>query len=205
VTAGDAGDLGQSRHKASTWARFHRLLNQADAFFVRKFLPFAASVAIPILIYIGARWVTQLQSRAERLVGLALFVLALAGAVGQISTRRGRQAILRSGFRLSLMFASTLAIVSTAVFAGITMELVQSGWVELTPTPKAADGLVDFYMWQLVNVLPGGITTTLRWDPGFDYQQSRVGGLILLYTLAVVAPIVALLRELLPSRRASLH
>jgi hypothetical protein len=177
-----------------------RLQKRTDPI-LKQGLHAAMYVAVPCVIYGVVRGISEAQLWPVRLVGLAVVLAALVLAVWVISTESRRQRLARSGgLALTLSYATTVAVVSAALFAGITLELVRHGAVEVSPTPDQAGPLVDFYMWHLINVLPGSILDTLRLGPPVTYEQSRVGCLVLIYTLVVATPVVALAREVWRTR-----
>jgi hypothetical protein len=168
-----------------------------------RLMVFCLSILLASFPYAAVRWVSEQQLLAVRLAGLGVFSLALAWAVFAISTKQQRQRLVAKGLAVTLLYAVTVAVVAAGTFSAITMELVDRGMVALDPTPENRGQLTDFFMWHLINAAPGSIPSTLRWEPPFDYDQTRVGALILLFTLAVATPVVAIGRETLLHWRES--
>jgi hypothetical protein len=82
------------------------------------------------------------------------------------------------------------------------MELYRADVVELSPAPSNAASLVEFYLYYLADAIPGHVTETLRWERPFDYTQTGVGVLVLLFTVAVAAPVVAFVVDQWRRRKA---
>lgn len=143
------------------------------------------------------------QASSERLpvwlhaVVLVLYVLALARLLSIIGTEENRLKYHKAvnvwlGPRGMLVLPCFLLVTAGAVLASITFRLYNRGSISLeTCSGRAVTeaGLLDFFMWHFVNIVPTlQLTKLWRWGEPYCYTQSRVGLLIFVFQLLVVIP-----------------
>src|SRR5688572_28983144 len=69
------------------------------------------------------------------------------------------------------------------------MPLANARVIAFKPDDVDPAGLMEFYAWHLLNAAPGHIVQTLRWEAPYDYEQTLVGVLVLVYSLLFAAPL----------------
>lgn len=160
-------------------------------------------LAVISLAYMGVRYSSENFPWYLHLVVLAFYALILAGGILTVATERSRLRWLPKvrewfGPRGWLIYPILILVTSAAVFASITYDMVERGWVileECRGFPVSEAKLLDFYMYHFLKLVPLlSINDVLNWPEPFCYSQSRVGFLILAFQGFVVIPIIATLR-----------
>ncbi|MFZ0062712.1 MAG: hypothetical protein WAL47_11805 [Pyrinomonadaceae bacterium] len=128
---------------------------------------------------------------------LAIYIIVLAGLLWAIGTEENRVkhrkfVLVWFGIYGMLVLPCFLLVTTGAVLASITFRLYNNGSIALeTCTGRIVTeaGLLDFFMWHFVNIIPTlQITKLWRWGEPYCYSQSRVGLLIFIFQLLVVIP-----------------
>ncbi len=126
-----------------------------------------------------------------------LTLCVIAGLLYVISTEENRirhQEFVLVYFGIYGMFVLPcfLLVTTGAVLASITFRLYNSGSIALDMCSGRAvseAGLLDFYMWHFINIIPTlELTKLWRWGEPYCFTQSRVGLLIFVFQLFVVIP-----------------
>jgi len=172
-----------------------------------------AAFIVPLAAYTIARAVVSLPATVPRRIGLTILVVPLVALLWSMRrSRESRKVNDQSPWVRIWIFAGTVTMFAIVVFAGITWELVDAGWLHLYgprpvgnpaghgPEPQNAAELMDFYAYQLIKAIPGSIPETLRWKAPFTYTQSRVGALVLAFTLTIGIPVVKFVAQTLADR-----
>lgn len=158
---------------------------------------FGLSLVLLAFLYKGVQISSQsLPENAHRVV-LFVYFLVLAGALYLIFTEENREkyrkyVIAYLGPLGMLILPCLLLVTAGAVLASITWRLYNHGALALDLCSGRAvseAGLLDFYMWHFVNIIPTlQITKLWRWSEPYCYTQSRVGIMIFFFQLLVVIP-----------------
>ncbi len=128
---------------------------------------------------------------------LTVYVLGLAALLYRIGTEANRLkhrkfVLVYFGIWGMFVLPCFLLVTSGVVLASITFRLYNQGLITLdTCAGRAVSeaGLLDFYMWHFVNIIPTlQVTKLWRWGEPYCYSQSRVGLLIFAFQLFVVIP-----------------
>jgi hypothetical protein len=175
-----------------------------------------AGAAILVLATLGliglTRDLLEAGSIAGRLTALLFFVLGLIFSLSILFSRKARSRFLAAPLTIvaALQQVVVVAVLAAGAFAFLTEELARHGVVHFTEGGSGGvvaavkpDALYWFYGWHLIDALPVSPLSTLKIEPPYDYDQSIVGALVLVYTLLVVVPLVSLAKEVLRRRRAA--
>jgi hypothetical protein len=153
-------------------------------------------LALPPVVYGLVRNVSEAENSLLRRAGLTVVALGLVAALWLMHSDWLRGYLAGKSWFFSLwVYVGTVATSAAALFAGATWELYRADLVELSPAPASSGSLVDFYMYYLVDAIPGNITETLRWKPPFEYVQHRMGALVLVFALTVAYPVVTFVAD----------
>jgi hypothetical protein len=133
---------------------------------------------------------------------LLVWLAAFAFLVLQVWSERRRRSLYRRWRQIDrvtpFLYPFGLTFVAIILFATLAFVLAErelirfgSGPESATAVAEPADAL-DFFLWHLVDSVPGfDVTHTLRWKEPLGYTDSRVGLLLLVFKIVVIAPIVA--------------
>jgi len=95
-------------------------------------------------------------------------------------------------YNIHHLFTGLLLVTAGAVLASITFRLFNRGYVQLqecSGRSVAEAGLLDFFMWHFLNIVPLlQLNSLLRWKEPYCFQQGRVGLMILAFQALVVIP-----------------
>lgn len=168
------------------------------------FEAFALVVAIAlasVLIYKLVQWSQEHLPEKLHLLVLVVCALILALSILLIAfPERLSDKDFRFWFgKNGLPFLASLNLVgASSVFASLTLWLYNHQWLTLEPCknrPVAADSLMDFYVSQLLKLVPLlKLNETLNWNEQLCYTQARVGVLVLLFQALVVLPCIKAIR-----------
>ena len=92
------------------------------------------------------------------------------------------------------VYAFDLLVVAAMFFSSVTFVLVQHNVVALSlPTgasPSYSD-LLNFYVWHFLEAVPLlKVNDTLQWKAPMTYQAGWIGGILLLFKIAVILPVI---------------
>ena len=194
VVLGGVGVLSVRSRRVSEW------MDAAFRGYFRITAWFAA-VWLPIVV---ARALSEVVARSSFAIAvLVLFTwLAVFGLlVGALSTEARRRRIWKSLSRVgpAAPFVYTLVVAQIAIilFATLAFVLAEREAIEfgtrdaVVHIAEPVDAL-DFFAWHALDSIPAlEITGTLRWDEPLGYDNAGVGLLLLVFKVAVIAPIVA--------------
>jgi hypothetical protein len=102
--------------------------------------------------------------------------------------------------------ALAVTIFAVATFSALTALLYLEGGLEIRGGPIPADRIIGeasaVYVWHLVDTVPLlDVTSSLRWEPDFEFDD-RVGGLLLLaFKGFVILPLIQVARLIFAGRR----
>lgn len=174
----------------------HRLDHTASYFLIRALTVFFTLVLIA-LAYKGVQLSSERLPEPLHILVLCIYVFALGFLLRLIGTEDNREKYRRQiiawlGPRGMLVLPCLLLVTAGAVMASITFRLYNRGLITLdtcSGRPVTEAGLLDFYMWHFVNIVPTlQLTKLWRWGEPYCYTQSRVGLLIFAFQLLVVIP-----------------
>ena len=128
---------------------------------------------------------------------LAIYLVVLAGLMWTIGTEENRMkhrkfVLVWFGIYGMIVLPCFLLVTTGAVLASIAFRLYNNGLIALETCAGRTvteAGLLDFFMWHFVNIVPTlQVTKLWRWGEPYCYSQSRVGLLIFVFQLLVVIP-----------------
>lgn len=146
--------------------------------------------------YKGVQYLTEHLPEPLRIVVLVLYVIVLAwllyATTEENEIKYRKHLVLLWGPHAMIVIPLIIVGAAAAILASLTFRMHNKGWVSLeTCSGRAVSeaGLMDFYLWHFVNIIPSlQLTNLIRWREPYCYHQSRVGYLILLFQLLVVLP-----------------
>jgi hypothetical protein len=123
-----------------------------------------------------------------------LLVLALSSGA-----RRERiwNVLSSSGRAAPFVYTLVLAQIAIILFATLAFVLAERGAIEFGSAQAVVNlaepvDALDFFAWHALDSIPAlEINGTLRWDEPLGYKDAGVGLLLLIFKVAVMAPIVA--------------
>lgn len=172
-------------------------LESATWGFVYRCLTILISLVLIAAAYKGVEYSSEHFPEQLHIAVLCFYVVGLAFLITLIGTEENRlkyqrQILVWLGPRGMLVLPILLLGTAGSVMASITFRLHQRGSVILemcSGRPITEAGLLDFYMWHFMNLVPLlQLNILLRWGEPYCYKQSRVGFLILAFQLFVVIP-----------------
>jgi hypothetical protein len=89
----------------------------------------------------------------------------------------------------ALFTAAFVGIAAAGAFSVASYALEDAGLIAFDSENVDPAGLMEFYAWHLLNAVPGNVVNTLSWGPPYGYHETRVGVLVLAYSLLVAAPL----------------
>jgi hypothetical protein len=162
---------------------------------------FLACVLLICVFYVGTRasleWSQNYLPLPLHLIVIALWALIVLGWVRGISGEFGKSVFIKSYVNGILwppfFYSFSLLFMAMAVFASLSVVLQRYGHVKFEPPlPSELSPVVDFYMWQFLDSVPGlGIPQTLRWTQPYQYSDHLSGALLLVFRVAVIVPVIA--------------
>ena len=118
-----------------------------------------------------------------------LLGLALSALITEARRVRLFHFLRRIGPFAPLAYSFSVLMTAAAFFGALTTALVARGYIAVDGDPRRA---IDFYMWHFLDAVPVlKINETLLWNAPLTYHQSRVGLLLLVFKIAVIAPVIA--------------
>lgn len=175
---------------------FNRL-RHAVYYFVIRGSTILFSLILIAAAYKGVQYSSELLPEPLHVVVLFLYLVGLVFLIFLIGTEENRikyrkQIMFWFGPRGMLVLPILLLGTAGSVLASITFRLQNRGLITLdmcSGRPMSEAGLLDFYMWHFVNIIPTlQITRLWRWGEPYCYKQSRIGFLIFAFQLFVVIP-----------------
>jgi hypothetical protein len=190
---------------AAIYPRIDAAIQRGFSTFVRLWFWLAALI-FPL-------WVTLYFARSI-LIGVPLWLqvvflivwgFLLAGAIGSIIVPVWRASLFSFlspfGVLAPIWYAINVFVIATVFFAAVSTLLAHGQLVTLVPRPERAGlmtdstilhgMLLDFFMWHFFAELPLHVNETLQWDSPLRYQGPGMGGILLLYKVTVIAPVIA--------------
>jgi hypothetical protein len=122
---------------------------------------------------------------------------------GNVPWMKGRGAIPRA-----MLWSAAMWLLAIAVLAPISYHFYDAGWIEVRsgiggdPDALRTSGkFTDLYLWQTADAIPGlRVTETLSLSRPIEYDDWKLGLLLLLYKAAVLIPVIAAFRGVWASR-----
>lgn len=178
-------------------ARWLSKLEYGSNYLMKGSLTMYLTLILVVLFYKGVQSSSTHLPELVHFMILGIYVLGLGVALYLIGTEERRVKFKDKIIRLlgpqgMLILPLLLLVGAGGVLASITIRLYNRGFIALelcSGRPMSEPGLLDFYMWHFVNIVPTlQITKLLRWGEPYCYTQHRVGILILIFQLLVVIP-----------------
>jgi hypothetical protein len=188
--------LGVILTLAALMVKFPRLEAVFDAIAARYFrfcFWMIVAFAPPTLAFAAARAIEGSSLLWLQISAFVLWGCLLGIAISALMTeaRRARlfHSLRRVGAFAPLAYSFGVLMTAAALFGALTTALVARGYIAVDGDPRRA---VDFYMWHFLDAIPVlKINETLLWNAPLTYHQSRVGLLLLIFKIAVIAPVIA--------------
>jgi hypothetical protein len=169
----------------------------ATSYFLRRISVFWGALVLIAILYKLVQYSSEHFPEAAHRFVLGLFLIGLTSALIVIGTEESRKKYRKIIIGLfgpygMLVLPCLLLVTASVVLASITFRLYTRGLVALetcSGRPVTEAGLLDFFMWHFVNIVPTlQVTKLWRWGEPYCYTQSRIGLLIFVFQLLVVIP-----------------
>lgn len=166
------------------------------------FLMFVAAVSW--VISEAANW-SWTPGRIAVVVSLAFLTLGTLAGIMIPGARKGFLAA-QTSFGPVIRMMIVVTVIAAGAFAAVTRELLLHNDGRLIdarghPADATLEKLTDFYYWHLVNGVPGRPLETTKIDVPYQYESHWVGVLVLTYTIIVILPMFAYVRDILRWRQ----
>jgi hypothetical protein len=177
--------------------RWLKRLDYGSNYIMAGGLKIYAALAIIVLAYKAIQYSSAHFPEPVHFLILSIFMLFLVISIYWIGTEENRkkhQDLIKRLFGPDGMLILPLLLLVTAgaVLASITFRLFNRGYVQLqecSGRSVAEAGLLDFFMWHFLNIVPLlQLNSLLRWKEPYCFQQGRVGLMILAFQALVVIP-----------------
>ena len=177
--------------------RWLKRLDYGSNYIMAGGLKIYVALAIIVLAYKAIQYSSAHFPEPVHFVILAVFMLGLVISIYCIGTEANRKKYQDSIKRLlgpdgMLILPLLLLVTAGSVLSSITFRLFSHGYVQLqecSGRAVAEAGLLDFFMWHFLNIVPLlQLNSLLRWKEPYCFQQGRVGFMILAFQAFVVIP-----------------
>jgi hypothetical protein len=142
----------------------------------------------------------------DRTVSLSMFILILLGSLFFLAsslipffTQDSREHAIRVYDRYGLaaptLFAATVALYSLVLFSWVASVLSAHGWVSIFGTDGIRKEGLGFYLaafgYEMAKAIPViDLSDTFQWKPPYSHSGFMAGILLLMFRIAVLAPII---------------
>jgi hypothetical protein len=177
--------------------RWLKRLDYGSSYFLKGGFKVYLALAIIVAAYKTIQYSSAHFPEPVHFVILAVFMLGLVISIYCIGTEANRKKYQDSIKRLlgpdgMLILPLLLLVTAGSVLSSITFRLFNRGYVQLqecSGRSVAEAGLLDFFMWHFLNIVPLlQLNSLLRWKEPYCFQQGRVGLMILAFQALVVIP-----------------
>ena len=177
--------------------RWLKRLDYGSSYFIKGGFKVYVALGIIVLAYKTIQYSSTHFPEPAHFVILAVFMLGLVISIYCIGTEENRKKYQDSikwllGPDGMLILPLLLLVTAGAVLSSITFRLFTRGYVQLqecSGRTVAEAGLLDFFMWHFLNIVPLlQLNSLLRWKEPYCFQQGRVGMMILAFQAFVVIP-----------------
>ena len=177
--------------------RWLKRLDYGSSYFITGGFKIYVALGVIVLAYKTIQYSSANFPEPVHFVILALFMLGLVISIYWIGTEANRKKYQDTikkalGPDGMLILPLLLLVTAGAVLASITFRLFNRGYVQLqecSGRAVAEAGLLDFFMWHFLNIVPLlQLNNLLRWKEPYCFQQGRVGLMILAFQAFVVIP-----------------
>jgi hypothetical protein len=140
-------------------------------------------------------WSLTLERPVWGLIVVGVSAVLLVICAGLISNEQVLRDLDVEKFRWPTVFSVALAWVAVVVFGGATCGLQRIGVVKIQPveayTERCALHYADFYLWHLLDSIPGiKFTETVHWTQKYTYSDSVSGWLLLGFKIIVLVSVI---------------
>ena len=140
-------------------------------------------------------WSLTLERPVWGLIVVCISTVLLVICAGLISNEQVLRDLDIEKFRWPTAFSVVLAWMAVVVFGGATCGLQRIGVVKMQPvspfTDKCALEYADFYLWHLLDSIPGiKFTETVHWTQKYTYSDSVSGWLLLGFKIIVLVAVI---------------
>jgi len=188
------GRLSKALASAGSW--IGSILNAARVghalgFGFTAFLLIMATYPLVTLI----NWSLTLERPVWGLIVVGVSAVLLVICAGLISNEQVLRDLDVEKFRWPTVFSVVLAWMAVVVFGGATCSLQRIGVVKMQPvevyTDRCALQYADFYLWHLLDSIPGiKFTETVQWTQKYTYSDSVSGWLLLGFKIIVLVSVI---------------
>jgi hypothetical protein len=140
-------------------------------------------------------WSLKLERPVWGLIVVGISAVLLVICAGLISNEQVLRDLDVEKFRWPTVFSVVLAWMAVVVFGGATCGLQRIGVVQMQPaaayTDRCALEYADFYLWHLLDSIPGiKFTETVHWTQKYTYSDSVSGWLLLGFKIIVLVSVI---------------
>lgn len=145
-------------------------------------------------------WLIMAATGLHWLFGLVATIVYAGAAYWGVFELRSRQ-LQRFPIRKGVAIAFLTASCAIAVAASISLLLLRAGWAIYDPTPppntpQAYGNLVIYFVWVLLDMLPGlQVTDLLSFDPSLEPKNAVAGIPVIAFRAFVLFGLLAALKE----------
>jgi hypothetical protein len=116
-----------------------------------------------------------------------------------MASTQGRRAAFEElrtvGWPVPFLYSLLIFFLAISFFTALTLQLHRFHLVSFGDPNQDAIitwNVASFFAWHLADAIPlVAVTETLRWDEPLQYDDVRIGGLVLCYQLLVILPLIA--------------